>query len=408
MHMRSASGATTHSTSTNSNREGWGSSDSDDELGLGGGADEDRTVTARSASGSSRRALSYNLAGGSPPPPVPPLPSAHQGNNHSLGIDIVGGMGMQPQPFPRSPTASVFSAPDSASIAYTHTSAGSTTALTRPHGQLMKGRGLAGLPPSPPIHKERERRRLRKKSRPGAGGAGAQAVVEMREMRKESSEETNARAEGEDEDEDWDAEDLGAGASGGAQGGGGVYTNPGTGASRSSLGTPASLGPGTPYGAQPVPAESGSHVALPGAQGLLSRIGSVKRWGFGGKEREGRNGKKGSSVSVASESESAFRFLACVGGCEGEGGSLIVLRLLLSPPALPSVFPSSTHLPQLPSLLPFGKPSLSVDLTSPSLTPSLPHRSPCPFCPFLSLPHSLNTSRPLPLPSFSSPLLSSP
>ncbi|KAJ7926249.1 hypothetical protein B0H13DRAFT_1090952 [Mycena leptocephala] len=238
---RVASGSTARarqrSASGSGSAQDWDSSD-DEELGFG--ADEDRTVTARS-----RRNLasgSYSL-NSSPPPPVPPLPGSVSSRTPLLNsVDISGGsMAGTPassigrgfgislnvniprpdssvglQPFPRSPTASVFSAPDNASIAYTHTSAGSTTALTHPrhHNHLQKAaRGLAGLPPSPPIH--RERRRLRKKSRPNPShSGGGTPVVEMREMmsrpgvlRRESSEEG---AEGETEEEDWDAEDLAA------------------------------------------------------------------------------------------------------------------------------------------------------------------------------------------------------
>ncbi|EPQ52952.1 hypothetical protein GLOTRDRAFT_139933 [Gloeophyllum trabeum ATCC 11539] len=135
---------------TRRHEQGYASSDSDSDRGeLGfGEKEEDKTITARS-----RRGLAAHAT---PPPPVPPIPPLF-----ALPSD--------PAPFPRSPTASVFSVPtsrerDSASIAY-----GSTAQLnlrptlsgsSAPH----VARGFAGLPPSPPIH--RERRRLRKKSRP--------------------------------------------------------------------------------------------------------------------------------------------------------------------------------------------------------------------------------------------------
>ncbi|KAI0350733.1 hypothetical protein OH77DRAFT_1463107 [Trametes cingulata] len=80
-----------------------------------------------------------------PPPPVPPLPS----------------------PFPRSPTASVFSVPVSSTgrESVTGYSYSSTAHLAlRPTLSGGSAARLALLPPSPPIH--RERRRLRKKSRP--------------------------------------------------------------------------------------------------------------------------------------------------------------------------------------------------------------------------------------------------
>ncbi|KAJ7728869.1 hypothetical protein B0H16DRAFT_232436 [Mycena metata] len=377
----------------------------DDEFGAGFGGEEDKTVTARS-----RKTLAYQLQG-SPPPPVPPLPAGAGAssssnnangssmrsagnlgigvaipngggsaspfgtmssvNNHNFGLahfhsDPMGGTSGfgQPQPFPRSPTASVFSAPggggDTASIAYTHTSAGSTTALTgAPGGFNVRGggsggrprnvlvRGLAGLPPSPPIHKERERRRLRKKSRPGnartvsansnAASSAEGGVVEMREMggmRRESSEDMET-----EEEEDWDAEPE-MGMMGGAAssvfaaagaGEGSTQNNPyGPGAgvlNNSSFSTGAAYSqpssahptshPHNPYAPQgqgqgqgrvPTPSASQSQVVL-GSPGILARIGSVKRWGFGrgedkgerdGREKEGWRRKKSSSVSVGS------------------------------------------------------------------------------------------------------------
>ncbi|KAJ7205411.1 hypothetical protein GGX14DRAFT_397550 [Mycena pura] len=171
--MRAGSGSTTRP------GQAWGGSSDEDDGELGFGADEDRTVTARSSA--TRRALSHNLvSNSSPPPPVPPLPATIGRRGSGLHIPDAGlGLGAALQPFPRSSTVSVFSAPDSASIAYT-----SATALTRPHPHAA--RGLAGLPPSPPLHRARERRRLWKKSRPG--GAAGGAAVEMREMRRRSVE----------------------------------------------------------------------------------------------------------------------------------------------------------------------------------------------------------------------------
>ncbi|KAE9408086.1 hypothetical protein BT96DRAFT_21501 [Gymnopus androsaceus JB14] len=108
--------------------------------------EEDRTVTARS-----RRAISR--VNETPPPPVPPIPFSFLTTTNS-----------REQPFPRSPTASVFSVPTSGrdSVAYSYTS----TSHLRPTISRSSITGFANLPPSPPIHKERERRRLRKKSRP--------------------------------------------------------------------------------------------------------------------------------------------------------------------------------------------------------------------------------------------------
>ncbi|KAL4064673.1 hypothetical protein V8B97DRAFT_2111834 [Scleroderma yunnanense] len=109
---------------------------SDDEFTFGD-KEEDRTVTTRSRSLMLRH---------SPPPPVPALP---QGLHSTI------------EPFPGSPTVSVFSIPTTSG----RNSAGHTStshlALLRPS---VSGHSLAMLPPSPPIH--RERRRLRKKSRP--------------------------------------------------------------------------------------------------------------------------------------------------------------------------------------------------------------------------------------------------
>ncbi|KAG2066621.1 hypothetical protein BDR04DRAFT_1106425 [Suillus decipiens] len=111
---------------------------SDDEADLGfTDKEEDRTVTARI-----RPQLKLRQ---SPPPPVPALPL-------SLPSPV--------EPFPRSPTVSVFSIPTTSgrnSVGYTSTS----HLALRPSAS---GGSLAMLPPSPPIH--RERRRLRKKSRP--------------------------------------------------------------------------------------------------------------------------------------------------------------------------------------------------------------------------------------------------
>ncbi|KAG2346198.1 hypothetical protein BDR05DRAFT_1057828 [Suillus weaverae] len=111
---------------------------SDDEAELGfTDKEDDRTVTARG-----RPQLKLRQ---SPPPPVPALP-----------LSLLSPV----EPFPRSPTVSVFSIPTTSgrnSVGYTSTS----HLALRPSAS---GGSLAMLPPSPPIH--RERRRLRKKSRP--------------------------------------------------------------------------------------------------------------------------------------------------------------------------------------------------------------------------------------------------
>ncbi|KAL4246133.1 hypothetical protein ABKN59_008972 [Abortiporus biennis] len=125
------------------------SSSSDEEFGFAE-REDDRTVTSRSRRPGT--SSSHGL-GDTPPPPVPPIPSSFLGSNG------------EPGPFPRSPTASVFSVPHSSttggrdSVAYSY---GSTAHLAlRP---TTSGSSFSALPPSPPIH--RERRRLRKKSRP--------------------------------------------------------------------------------------------------------------------------------------------------------------------------------------------------------------------------------------------------
>ncbi|KAF9270209.1 hypothetical protein L218DRAFT_939238 [Marasmius fiardii PR-910] len=124
--------------------------------------DEDRTVTARSKRNTLPRLSASNETAPfntTPPPPVPPLPmSLLNSNNSSTALH-----------FPRSPTASVFSAPSvnsgRNSVAYSYYHNNSTTYL-RPTVSRQSASGFGNLPPSPPIHKERERRRLRKKSRP--------------------------------------------------------------------------------------------------------------------------------------------------------------------------------------------------------------------------------------------------
>ncbi|KAL0581621.1 hypothetical protein V5O48_000437 [Marasmius crinis-equi] len=127
--------------------------------------EEDRTVTARSRRGALARLTTSHLphANTTPPPPVPPIPA-------SLLTTDISSVGLH---FPRSPTGSVFSAPSvnsgRDSVAYSYYHNNSTTHL-RPTVSRQSGGGFANLPPSPPIHKERERRRLRKKSRPDPSG----------------------------------------------------------------------------------------------------------------------------------------------------------------------------------------------------------------------------------------------
>ncbi|KAI1784116.1 hypothetical protein LXA43DRAFT_246834 [Ganoderma leucocontextum] len=122
-------------------RGSWGSSDDEDESTFAD-REDDRTVTTRS------RGVPFHIPIDTPPP-VPPLPS----------------------PFPRSPTASVFSVPvsstgreSSAGYSYSsHAHLPLRPTVSGGNSAAIAAR-LALLPPSPPIH--RERRRLRKKSRP--------------------------------------------------------------------------------------------------------------------------------------------------------------------------------------------------------------------------------------------------
>lgn len=127
----------------------WDSSDEDDEAEFGfGDREEDKTVTSRSRRG----ALSSSLPKDSPPPPVPPIPASFMDSR------------LDPTPFPRSPTASVFSVPLSGRDSVASHPYSSTAHLAlRP---TQSSSSFGALPPSPPIHHARERRRLRKKSRP--------------------------------------------------------------------------------------------------------------------------------------------------------------------------------------------------------------------------------------------------
>ncbi|PFH46288.1 hypothetical protein AMATHDRAFT_51142 [Amanita thiersii Skay4041] len=142
----------------------------DDEFGFAD-KDDDRTVTARSRHPGFTRlnSLTNHPLNDLPPPPVPSIPPSllPQPRVNTLNLDavIIG----TSQPFPRSPASSVFSLPTTVateSIYY-----GSTTHLHPTSSRTSSsGGGFSRLPPSPPIHKERERRRLRKKSRPPPQG----------------------------------------------------------------------------------------------------------------------------------------------------------------------------------------------------------------------------------------------
>ncbi|KAF9524755.1 hypothetical protein CPB83DRAFT_909652 [Crepidotus variabilis] len=141
----------------------------EDEGGEFGFADkeEDRTVTAKS-----RRAALKRLSTGSnsqpplPAAPAPPLPTTFMAQHPSGSTPYLHFAAPPHHLFPhRSPTSSVFSVPNTVHTHNhdTYSYFGSTTHL-RPTS------AFALLPPSPPIHKERERRRLRKKSRPKPEG----------------------------------------------------------------------------------------------------------------------------------------------------------------------------------------------------------------------------------------------
>ncbi|KAG6844824.1 hypothetical protein H0H87_003391 [Tephrocybe sp. NHM501043] len=151
------------------------------------------------------------------PPPVPPLPLPFLLPNSASG----------PSPFPRSPTSSVFSVPS----ARPPSSAFTVTSMThlRPTASRSSS-ALGGLPPSPPRHRERERRRLRKKSRPQG------TAIELAVIRGDSD----------------------------------AYDFP-----EESEGESRPMTPPPPVLQSTPSSPSGSG----GAGALLSRIGSVKKWG---------------------------------------------------------------------------------------------------------------------------------
>ena len=102
--------------------------------------EEDRTVTARS-----RHAALSRFAPANPSPPLP-MPFFPTNIQHP-----------SPEPFPHSPTASVFSVPNTI-----HTYSSSTVLVYSSDPRPMLGLGL--LPPSPPIDREREGKRSRKRA----------------------------------------------------------------------------------------------------------------------------------------------------------------------------------------------------------------------------------------------------
>ncbi|OBZ73071.1 hypothetical protein A0H81_06595 [Grifola frondosa] len=213
-------------------RESWGSSDEDDGFGFAD-KEEDRTVTSRS------RGMPFSLPSDFPPPPLPPLPS----------------------PFPRSPTASVFSVPVSStggrdSVAGHSYSSTAHLALRPTLSSGSSTARLALLPPSPPIH--RERRRLRKKSRPPL-------------PLEDNIYELDDRAE--------------------------VPHRPPTPEQQNSSPPPA---PSDDHSTGPIPASAPTFTKTP----LLSRIGSVgKKWGAGRRKRASTGPSEVALYETKQESE---------------------------------------------------------------------------------------------------------
>lgn len=230
------------------------SSDDERELGYARGDEEDRTVTARSRRAALSRLTSTN---NTPPPPVPMLP---------LSLPFLDST--QGQGFPRSPTASVFSIPTQRPPSST-----STTYL-RPTMSRSSSR-LDALPPSPPIHRERERRRLRKKSRPVPHGA-----IEMTNLDRRRDDEYAFQEE--------DGEEEAAGRRSTDSRPRSPEPYPGAGTSYSDAAGPSSQPAGIPPGA-PLQVPPSTPNGKGGA--LLSRIGSVKKWGV--------RRKRGGSVTPA-------------------------------------------------------------------------------------------------------------
>ncbi|KAG7099204.1 hypothetical protein E1B28_001071 [Marasmius oreades] len=218
--------------------------------------DEDRTVTARSRRNALPRLSTSDAAAtfnATPPPPVPPIPMSLLNANNSTALH-----------FPRSPTTSVFSAPSvnsgRNSVAYSYYHNSSTTHL-RPTVSRQSTTGFANLPPSPPIHKERERRRLRKKSRPDP----ASLELNFREPLPIRSVNTSVESVGLREDRN------------------GRPITPQTAPHSSSSSLPPAAEPST---SPPITTDNRNSIwqnsgpsSPPTKMPLLSRIGSVKKWG---------------------------------------------------------------------------------------------------------------------------------
>ncbi|KAF9550312.1 hypothetical protein CPC08DRAFT_768940 [Agrocybe pediades] len=146
--------------------ESWDEEDDEElnEFGLAKKDEEDKAITARS-----RRTALARASEPLPPLPIPPpLLRTPSSPRHPHPFPRTPSSPGAPRPRSRSPTstASVFSVPNTV-LAYSYLS---TTHLNSHQRGHRPNSAFALLPPSPPIHKERERRRLRKKSRPRPQG----------------------------------------------------------------------------------------------------------------------------------------------------------------------------------------------------------------------------------------------
>ncbi|PPQ68512.1 hypothetical protein CVT24_005533 [Panaeolus cyanescens] len=151
--------------------------------------EEDKTVTAKSR----RAALASSSSTRSPPLPPPPLPPPLPMSSSMTTSRMGGGPfhmptsqsyfdNPQPFPAPRSPTSSVFSVPNTVySQSNSHNSNGSTS-------HLRPSSAFALLPPSPEIHHMRQRGRGRTEAFASAkmGAGDSKDGKERRRLRKKS------------------------------------------------------------------------------------------------------------------------------------------------------------------------------------------------------------------------------
>ncbi|KAF9033514.1 hypothetical protein BJ165DRAFT_1534475 [Panaeolus papilionaceus] len=264
--------------------------------------EEDRTVTAKS-----RRAALASSSSRSPPLPPPPLPPPIPMSTSRLGhgpfhIPTSQSYYDNPQPFPapRSPSSSVFSVPNTIySQSNSHNSNGSTS-------HLRPSSAFALLPPSPEIHHMRqrgrgraevfasskmgggdakdgkERRRLRKKSRPVPDGTFELKDVVSSLPSRPSRDRERDRYSFSDAEGELNIHGAYPSAHG--------RDTPASAGSMSDLSSGHDHGQGRPHARRsdglPRPPESDNPVPQtprkqstgPGST-LLSRIGSVKKWG---------------------------------------------------------------------------------------------------------------------------------